>query len=243
VEVQVIADSHGNVRHLYERDCSVQRRQQKLIEETPSPSLDAATREELCEAARTGVGEAGYVNAGTVEFLYEDGEFYFIEVNARIQVEHTVTEAVTGIDIVKEQLRVAAGETLSFAQEEVEPRGAAMEFRINAEDPRQEFAPTPGTLETYRPPTGMGVRVDDGVDQGDRVSPFYDSLVGKLIVTARDREELLARAERALRGTEISGIETTIPFHLAVLDDDTFRENEHTTKYLDRQFEGLADEE
>jgi acetyl-CoA/propionyl-CoA carboxylase biotin carboxyl carrier protein len=240
VEVQVIADTHGNVRHLYERDCSVQRRQQKLIEETPSPSLDSETREGLCEAARTGVGEAGYVNAGTVEFLYEDGEFYFIEVNARIQVEHTVTEAVTGIDVVKEQLRVAAGEELSFEQHEVQPRGAAMEFRINAEDPRQEFSPTPGTLETYRPPTGMGVRVDDGVDQGDRVSPFYDSLVGKLIVSARDREELLARAERALRGTEIEGIETTIPFHLAVLADDTFRNNEHTTKYLDRQFEGLA---
>ncbi len=242
VEVQVIADTHGNVRHLYERDCSVQRRQQKLIEETPSPSLDPETREELCEAAATGVGEAGYINAGTVEFLYEDGEFYFIEVNARIQVEHTVSEAVTGIDIVKEQLRVAAGEELSFDQSAVEPRGAAMEFRINAEDPRQEFSPTPGTLETYRPPTGMGVRVDDGVDQGDRVSPFYDSLVGKLIVTARDREELLARAERALRGTDIEGIATTIPFHLAVLADDTFQENEHTTKYLDRQFEGLAPE-
>ncbi|WP_137289263.1 acetyl-CoA carboxylase biotin carboxylase subunit [Natronorubrum halophilum] len=239
IEVQVIGDTHGNVRHLYERDCSVQRRQQKLIEETPSPVLDEETREELCEAARSGVGEAGYSNAGTVEFLYEDGEFYFLEVNARIQVEHTITEAVTGIDIVKEQFRVAAGEELSFEQSAVDPRGAAMEFRINAEDPFNDFSPTPGTLETYRPPTGMGVRVDDGVDQGDRISPFYDSLVGKFIVTAQDRTEALERSERVLEETEIEGISTTIPFHLAVLEDEVFVGNEHTTKYLDEQFEGL----
>ncbi|WP_121741652.1 acetyl-CoA carboxylase biotin carboxylase subunit [Natronorubrum halophilum] len=239
IEVQVIGDTHGNVRHLYERDCSVQRRQQKLIEETPSPVLDEETREELCEAARSGVGEAGYSNAGTVEFLYEDGEFYFLEVNARIQVEHTITEAVTGIDIVKEQFRVAAGEELSFEQSAVDPRGAAMEFRINAEDPFNDFSPTPGTLETYRPPTGMGVRVDDGVDQGDRISPFYDSLVGKFIVTGQDRRETLERSERVLEETEIEGISTTIPFHLAVLEDDAFVDSEHTTKYLDEQFEGL----
>ncbi|WP_255171346.1 acetyl-CoA carboxylase biotin carboxylase subunit [Natrononativus amylolyticus] len=241
VEVQVLGDAHGNVRHLYERDCSVQRRQQKLIEETPSPALDAETRAELCEAARAGVAEAGYTSAGTVEFLYEDGEFYFLEVNARIQVEHTITEAVTGIDIVKEQFRIAAGEPLSFEQSEVEPRGAAMEFRINAEDPTEEFAPTPGTLETYRPPTGMGVRVDDGVDEGDRISPFYDSLVGKFVVTARDRTELLARSKRVLEEAEIDGIATTIPFHLAVIEDEVFVESEHTTKYLDRQFDGLDD--
>ncbi|SDJ32655.1 acetyl-CoA carboxylase biotin carboxylase subunit [Natronorubrum texcoconense] len=239
IEVQVIGDEHGNVRHLYERDCSVQRRQQKLIEETPSPVLDEETREELCESARSGVAEAGYSNAGTVEFLYEDGEFYFLEVNARIQVEHTVTEAVTGIDIVKEQFRVAAGEELSFEQHEVETRGAAMEFRINAEDPYNDFSPTPGTLETYRPPTGMGVRVDDGVNQDDRISPFYDSLVGKFIVTAQDRTEVLERSKRALEETDIEGISTTIPFHLAVLEDDAFVDSEHTTKYLDEQFEGL----
>lgn len=241
IEVQVIGDTQGNVRHLYERDCSVQRRQQKLIEETPSPALDAETRTELCEAARAGVSEAGYSSAGTVEFLYEDGDFYFLEVNARIQVEHTVTEAVTGIDIVKEQFRVAAGEQLSFEQSEVEPRGVAMEFRINAEDPFDEFNPTPGTLETYRPPTGIGVRVDDGVNEGDRISPFYDSLVGKIIVTARNRTEVLARSKRALAETEIEGISTTIPFHIAVLDDDVFVESDHTTKYLDQQFEGLDD--
>lgn len=239
IEVQVIGDTHGNVRHLYERDCSVQRRQQKLVEETPSPALDTETREELCEAARDGVREAGYSNAGTVEFLYEDGEFYFLEVNARIQVEHTITEAVTGIDIVKEQLHVAAGEQLSFEQSDVEPRGVAMEFRINAEDPFEDFTPTPGTLETYRPPTGIGVRVDDGVNQGDRISPFYDSLVGKFIVTALDRTEAIARGKRILSETDIEGIATTMPFHLAVLDDDLFIENEHTTKYLDEQFSGL----
>ncbi len=241
VEVQVLVDAHGNARHLYERDCSVQRRQQKLIEETPSPSLDEQTREELCAAARQGVSEAGYVNAGTVEFLYEadTDDFYFLEVNARIQVEHTITEAVTGIDVVKQQLRVAAGEELTFAQADVEPRGAAMEFRINAEDPRNDFAPTPGTLETYRPPTGMGVRVDDGVDQGDRISPYYDSLIGKYAVSGQDREEVLARGRRVLEEAEIDGVSTTIPFHLAVLADEQFRENEHTTKYLDEQFDGL----
>lgn len=241
IEVQVIGDTHGNVRHLYERDCSVQRRQQKLIEETPSPVLDAETRADLCEAARKGVGEAGYSSAGTVEFLYEAGEFYFLEVNARIQVEHTITEAVTGIDIVKEQFRVAAGETISFDQSEVEPGGVAIEFRINAEDPFEEFTPTPGTLETYRPPTGMGVRVDDGVNEGDRISPFYDSLVGKIIVTARDRSEVLARSKRTLTETDIDGISTTIPFHLAVLEDEVFVESDHTTKYLDQQFSGLDD--
>lgn len=241
IEVQIIGDEHGNVRHLYERDCSVQRRQQKLIEETPSPVLDDGTREEICEAARAGVSEAGYRSAGTVEFLYEDGEFYFLEVNARIQVEHTVTEAVTGIDLVKEQFRVAAGEKLSFDQSDVEPKGVAMEFRINAENPFDEFNPTPGTLERYRPPTGMGIRVDDGVNEGDRISPFYDSLIGKFIVTAQDRTEVLARSQRALEETEIEGISTTLPFHLAVLEDDVFVESDHTTKYLDQQFSGLDD--
>ena len=239
IEVQVLVDSHGNARHLYERDCSVQRRQQKLIEETPSPSLDDETRADLCAAARAGVAEAGYVNAGTVEFLYENGEFYFLEVNARIQVEHTVTEVTTGIDVVKQQLRIAAGEEIDFDQADVEPRGAAMEFRINAEDPRSDFAPTPGTLETYRPPTGMGVRVDDGVDQGDRISPFYDSLVGKYVVSGESRQEVLARSRRVLEEADIEGIATTIPFHLAVLEDEQFRKNEHTTKYLDEQFDGF----
>ena len=243
IEVQVLADGHGNVRHLNERDCSVQRRQQKLIEEAPSPSLDEETRAELCAAAKRGIDGAGYENAGTVEFLYEDGEFYFIEVNARIQVEHTVTEVTTGIDIVKEQIRIATGEPVSFDQSDVEPRGAVMEFRINAEDPSRDFAPTPGPVETYRPPTGMGVRVDDGINEGDDVSPFYDSLLGKFIVAAGDRDEVLARARRALEETDIEGVSTTIPFHLAVLDDPTFQRNEHTTKFLDEQFGGIEGDE
>lgn len=241
IEVQVIGDSHGTVRHLYERDCSVQRDQQKLIEETPSPVLNDQQRTDLCTAATRGLTEAGYENAGTVEFLYENGQFYFLEVNARIQVEHTVTEAVTGIDIVKEQFRVAGGAPISFTQDEIQPRGCAMEFRINAEDPRAEFTPTPGTIETYHRPTGIGVRVDDGIDVGDRVSPFYDSLVGKYVVTAQDRAELLARSRRVLKETTIEGIKTTIPFHLAVLSDSQFEANKHTTKYVDEQFSGMPD--
>lgn len=237
IEVQIVADEHGNVRHLGERDCSTQRRQQKLIEETPSPTLDEATREELCETARRGMEEAGYVNAGTVEFLYEDGEFYFLEINTRIQVEHTITETVTGIDVVKTQLRVAADEELSFAQSNVDPRGAAIEFRINAEDPANEFTPRPGTLERYRPPRGIGVRVDDGVDEDDEISPFYDSMVAKFLVWGADREEAVVRARRALREADIEGIPTTIPFHLAVLEDDRFLAGDHTTKYVDEVFE------
>ncbi|MGM0399412.1 MAG: acetyl-CoA carboxylase biotin carboxylase subunit [Halobacteriota archaeon] len=241
IEVQIIADTHGNVRHLYERDCSVQRDQQKLIEETPSPAITADERRELCETARNGMDEAGYINAGTVEFLYEDGEFFFLEVNARIQVEHTITEEVTGIDLVKEQLRVADGQPISFEQDAVDPIGHAMEFRINAEDPRMDFAPTPGEVEIYRPPTGFGVRVDDGIDQGDSVPPFYDSMIGKFVVSANDRTELLSRGKRVLEKTQVEGIETTIPFHLAVIDDEQFRNNEQTTKYLDEQFAGISE--
>ena len=237
IEVQIIADEHGTVRHLGERDCSVQRRQQKLIEETPSPALDDGTREDICEAARRGMKDAGYVNAGTVEFLYENGEFYFLEVNTRIQVEHTVTEAVTGIDLVKTQLRVASGETLSFSQDDVDPRGAAIEFRINAEDPANAFTPRPGTLERYRPPRGIGVRVDDGVDEGDGISPFYDSMVAKFLVQGEDREEAIRRGRRALGEADIDGIPTTIPFHVAVLDDETFLAGDHTTKFVDEVFE------
>lgn len=235
IEVQIIGDEHGNVRHLGERDCSIQRRQQKLLEESPSPVLDDDTRADLWEAACRGVASADYVNAGTVEFLYEGGEFYFIEVNARIQVEHAVTEELTGIDLVTWQLRVAAGEELSFSQDEVDPRGAAMEFRINAEDPDNDFTPLPGTLSTYEPPRGIGVRVDDGVDEGDSIAPFYDSMFAKLIVTGQDREEVLARSKRALDETTIEGVPTTIPFHRTLLEDDGFVSNEHTTKYVERE--------
>lgn len=235
IEVQVIADEHGNVRHLGERDCSLQRRQQKLLEETPSPALSEDERRTVCEAARDGIENSNYTNAGTVEFLYEDSEFYFLEVNTRIQVEHTISEEVTGIDLVKWQLRVAAGEALTFEQSDVEPRGAAIELRINAEDPGEDFSPMPGELTTYRPPRGIGVRVDDGVDEGDSVSPFYDSMVAKFIVHGIDREEAIRRGRRILRETSIEGIPTTIPFHRQALADETFRAGRHTTKYVDEE--------
>jgi acetyl-CoA/propionyl-CoA carboxylase biotin carboxyl carrier protein len=235
IEVQILADEHGNVRHLGERDCSTQRRQQKLIEETPSPVLDEATRGEVWDAARRGASEAGYVNAGTVEFLYEDGDFFFLEVNARIQVEHSITEVVTGIDIVKWQIRIAAGEHLSFPQSAVEPRGSAIEFRINAEEPSDEFAPMPGEVTTYRPPRGIGTRVDDGIDQGDRIAPFYDSMFAKFIAAGEDREEAISRGLRALEETTIEGVPTTIPFHQQVLTDERFLNAEHTTKFVDEE--------
>ena len=241
VEVQILADEHGTVRHLGERDCSLQRRHQKVIEEAPSPALDADLRDRIGDAARRGVREAGYTNAGTVEFLLEETdegtEFYFMEVNTRIQVEHTVTEEVTGIDIVKWQLRVAAGEELDFTQESVSIEGHAIEYRINAEDATDDFAPATGSLETYDPPGGVGVRVDDAVRQGDEIGGDYDSMIAKLIVDAGDREECLARSERALSEFEIRGLETIVPFHRLMVTDGTFRAGEHTTKYLDEELD------
>jgi acetyl-CoA/propionyl-CoA carboxylase biotin carboxyl carrier protein len=238
IEVQILADHHGNVRHLGERDCSLQRRHQKVIEEAPSPALSDDLRERIGEAARRGVDAADYTNAGTVEFLVEDGEFYFMEVNTRIQVEHTVTEQVTGIDVVKWQLRVAAGEELGFQQDDVEIEGHSMEFRINAENAANGFAPAPGgTLETYDPPGGIGVRMDDALRQGDDLVTDYDSMIAKLIVTASDRTECLARSERALAEFDVEGFHTIIPFHRLMLTDETFRAGEHTTKYLDEELD------
>ncbi|WP_132057782.1 acetyl-CoA carboxylase biotin carboxylase subunit [Halorussus amylolyticus] len=244
IEVQIIADEHGNVRHLGERDCSLQRRHQKVIEEGPSPALSDALREEIGEAARRGVKASDYVNAGTVEFLVEDGQFYFLEVNTRIQVEHTVTEELTGIDIVKYQLRVAAGDELDFAQNDVELEGHAMEFRINAEDAANDFAPaTGGTLDVYDPPGGIGVRMDDALRQGDDLVTDYDSMIAKLIVHGADREECIARGRRALAEYDIEGVVTIIPFHRVMLEDDAFVAGEHTTKYLDEEmdFEAVED--
>jgi len=259
IEVQILADHHGNVRHLGERDCSLQRRHQKVIEEAPSPALDDDLREQIGEAAKRGVDEAGYTNAGTVEFLVEDsvgsetqradGEavdrnFYFMEVNTRIQVEHTVTEEITGLDIVKWQLRVAAGEELSFAQDDIEFDGHAMEFRINAEQAADGFAPaTGGVAETYDPPGGIGVRMDDAIRQGDTLVTDYDSMIAKLIVHAGDREECLTRAERALAEFDIVGFPTIIPFHRLMLTDEAFSNGEHTTKYLDEQLDTSRIEE
>ncbi|MEZ3116444.1 acetyl-CoA carboxylase biotin carboxylase subunit [Halobaculum sp. MBLA0147] len=250
IEVQIVADEHGNVRHLGERDCSLQRRHQKVIEEGPSPALSDELREEIGEAARDGVREAGYTNAGTVEFLVEEdpdrepGEllgpetnFYFLEVNTRIQVEHTVTEELTDIDIVKEQLRIAAGAEIGFSQDEVELEGHAIEFRINAENAAEEFQPAnEGSLDVYDPPGGIGVRVDDALRQGDELVTDYDSMIAKLIVYGSDREECLARSARALKEYDIEGVVTIVPFHrLMVTDDEAFVGGTHTTKYLDER--------
>jgi acetyl-CoA/propionyl-CoA carboxylase biotin carboxyl carrier protein len=237
IEVQILADEHGNVRHLGERDCSLQRRHQKLVEEAPSPVLDEDLREEIGDAARRGVREAGYTNAGTVEFLVEDGEFYFMEVNTRIQVEHTATEEVTGVDVVRWQIRVAAGEELDFAQEDVEIEGHAIEYRINAENPAEEFAPTPGPLETYDPPGSIGVRLDHAVSQGDEIGGDYDSMIAKLVVSAEDRERCIERSKRALEHFDVEGVHTTIPFHRLMLTDEAFVDGTHTTKYLDQELD------
>ncbi|WP_313690785.1 acetyl-CoA carboxylase biotin carboxylase subunit [Halorarum halobium] len=250
IEVQIIADHHGNVRHLGERDCSLQRRHQKVIEEGPSPALTDDLRERIGEAARQGVAAADYTNAGTVEFLVEedperDGEllggdtnFYFLEVNTRIQVEHTVTEELTGIDIVKRQLRVAAGEQLDFSQEDVELEGHAMEFRINAENAAREFAPAnSGSLETYDPPGGIGVRMDDALRQGDEVVTDYDSMIAKLVVWGEDRAECVDRSKRALAEYDVEGVVTIVPFHRLMLEDERFLAGEHTTKYLDDELD------
>ncbi|GAB6859934.1 acetyl-CoA carboxylase biotin carboxylase subunit [Haloplanus litoreus] len=237
IEVQIVADHHGNVRHLGERDCSLQRRHQKVIEEGPSPALSDDLRERIGAAARKGIAGTDYTNAGTVEFLVEGGEFYFLEVNTRIQVEHPVTEEITGIDIVKEQLRVAAGEEIGFTQEDVEIDGHAMEFRINAENAANDFAPATGHLSTYDPAGGIGVRVDDAVRQGDDIGGDYDSMIAKLIVHAGDREECLARAERALREFDIEGFHTVIPFHRLMVTDERFTAGTHTTNYLDEELD------
>jgi len=246
VEVQIIADKHGNVRHVGERDCSLQRRQQKVIEEGPSPALTDDLRDQIRAAARRGADAGDYYNAGTFEFLVEDEnrndeglldadtDFFFLEVNTRIQVEHTVSEELTGIDLVKWQLRVAAGEELTFEQDDVELEGHAMEFRINAENAAREFAPaTGGELDVYDPPGGIGVRVDDAQRQGDDLVTDYDSMIAKLITWGEDREECIARGKRALADYDIQGFPTIIPFHRMMLTDEPFLEGRHTTKYLD----------
>ena len=235
VEFQVFGDRHGRVVHLGERDCSIQRRHQKLIEEAPSPALGPALRKAMGEAAVKAAEAIDYVGAGTVEFLLApDGEFYFIEMNTRIQVEHPVTEVCTGLDLVKEQIRVAAGEKLSFPAGPVELRGHGIEFRINAEDPERNFAPSPGLISTFHPPGGPGVRLDTHVYTGYRVPPHYDSLLAKLIVWGNTREEALARGRNALSSFVIEGVHTTIPFLLEVARDERFARGEVDTGFLDR---------
>ncbi len=217
VEVQVLADKHGNVIHLGERDCSIQRRHQKLIEEAPAPAVDEELRAKIGKIATEAAAAVSYTGAGTIEGLLQEGEYFFLEMNTRVQVEHPVTELVTGIDIVKEGIRVAAGEPLSIAQEQVELRGHAIECRINAEDASKNFAPAPGTIGSYDEPSGPGVRVDSGVVAGSEISPMYDPMIAKLIVWDVDREQATARMLRALSEYEIGGVKTLIPFHKAIL--------------------------
>jgi acetyl-CoA/propionyl-CoA carboxylase biotin carboxyl carrier protein len=226
VEVQVLADVHGSVVHLFERDCSVQRRHQKLIEESPAPAVDPDLREHIGRIGVEAARAVGYRSAGTIEGLLADGEYYFLEMNTRVQVEHCVTEMTTGVDIVREQVRIAAGEPLSFAQEDVELRGHAIECRINAEDASKNFAPAPGTIATYREPSGPFVRVDSGVEAGSEISPLYDPMVAKLIVWDVDRDASTRRMRRALSELETGGLKTLVPFHLALLDTDQWRRGE-----------------
>jgi acetyl-CoA carboxylase, biotin carboxylase subunit len=233
VEVQVMGDHEGNVIHLYERECSMQRRRQKILEEAPSPGISPEVREKMTGAAVRLAQEVGYTSAGTVEFLVEGDEFYFIEMNTRIQVEHPVTETLTGVDLVKEQLRIASGEPLSLKQEDVPFEGHAIEFRINAEDPEKDFMPSPGEISFLDVPGGPGVRVDSAIYQGYTIPPFYDSLVAKLIIWALTREEAINRARRALREYRIEGIKTTLPLHTRLLEDDAFRSGEYHTDYLE----------
>ncbi len=237
VEVQVLADQHGNVVHLWERDCSVQRRYQKLIEESPSTSITSETRQAMCEAAKRLILTAEYSNAATVEFIVDQqGNYFFIEVNARIQVEHPVTEMVTGIDLIKSQIRIAAGEPLNFVQEDVGLHGAAIECRINAEDPRRNFQPSPGTIERLIVPGGFGVRFDSHVHSGYVVPPYYDSMIGKLIVHQPTRKEAIACMQRALAELRVDGIATTIPLHQDILTHSDFVEGRIDTTFVERTF-------
>ncbi len=235
VEVQVLADHHGNVVHLWERDCSTQRRHQKLIEESPSPRLSPETRKAICESAARLIKTAGYTNAGTVEFIVDQsGNFYFIEVNARIQVEHPVTELVTGIDLIKAQIRVASGERLWLKQEDIVAKGAAIECRINAEDPLKNFQPSPGKITRLMVPGGFGVRFDSHAHPGYTVSPHYDSMIGKLLVHQPTRAEAIDSMQRALAELRIEGIQTTVPLHQAILGHSAFAEGRVDTTFVER---------
>lgn len=238
IEVQILGDKHGNYIHLGERDCTIQRRRQKLIEEAPSPVLTPKMRDEIGKAAINVVKAAGYYSAGTVEFLLDkNNKFYFMEVNTRIQVEHTISEELTGIDIVREQIRIAQGEKLQYTQKDVTFKGHSIQFRINAENPERNFAPSPGQLEHYLPPGGPHIRVDSACYSGYRIPPNYDSMVAKLIVSGKDRNEAIAIGKRALREFHIGGVHTTIPFHLYMLEDENFINGNYALGYIDKLIE------
>jgi acetyl-CoA carboxylase biotin carboxylase subunit len=232
--MQILADGQGNVIHLGERDCSLQRNHQKLLEETPSPALNDSERQSLARIVTEAMRGLGYKSAGTLEFLYENGEFFFIEMNTRLQVEHPISEEVSGVDIVREQIRIATGASLFYAQDEIELSGHAMECRINAEHP-ETFLPSPGTITAFHAPGGPGVRVDSAIYQGYAVPPHYDSLIAKLIVHGRTRNECLMRMRRALEEFVIGGIETTIPRHRALLSAPDFINGDYDTHWLERQ--------
>ena len=240
IEVQILADNYGNVIHLGERDCSLQRRHQKLVEEAPSPALDNAARKEIGEIVSKAIAKIGYRNVGTIEFLYEKGKFYFIEMNTRLQVEHPVTEAICGIDLVREMLRVASGEPLGFTQEDVKFSGHAIECRINAEHP-ETFMPSPGKVGDYHAPGGLGVRVDSGLYSGYTVPPHYDSMIAKLIVSGNNRNECLMRLRRSLDEFVIDGLHTSIPLHQRIMEAPAFVSGDYDIHWLGRFVEGELD--
>jgi len=235
IEFQILADTQGNTIHVGERECSIQRRHQKLIEETPSPVVTEEIRQRIGDIAVKAASSIGYVNAGTVEFIYSDGQFYFLEMNTRLQVEHPITEFTAGVDLVKEQIRIADGEPLSLTQEDVSPTGHAIECRINAEDPLNDFAPSPGKIKRYRSPGGPGVRLDSGVRMGHVISPYYDPMISKLVVWGRNRDEAINRMKRALSEYLIMGVHTNIPFHKAVLRDEEFIKGDYSTHFIERR--------
>lgn len=233
IEVQVLGDKHGNYVHLGERECSIQRRHMKIVEETPSLAITPEVRESMTQVALKIAEAVGYDSVGTIEFIYEDGEFYFLEMNTRIQVEHTITEMVTSIDIVKEQISIAAGNVLSFNQDDINFQGHAIECRLYAEDPSKSFIPSPGKISDYMEPGGPGIRVDSGVKSGYTISTYYDSMLSKIITRGKDREESITRMNRALGEFIIEGIKTNIPLLVAIMEDEKFKECKISTKYLE----------
>ena len=241
IEIQVLADTHGNVIHLGERECSIQRRHQKIVEETPSPVIDSAMRARMGEAAVTAARAVGYVNAGTVEFIYREGEFFFLEMNTRLQVEHPITELVYGVDLVEQQLRVASGERLLLRQEDMVPRGHAVECRVNAENYAKGFLPSPGQVTGYHEPAGPGVRVDSALAGPSLVSPNYDPMIAKLIVHGHERTQALDRMTRALYEYVITGIRTNIPYHMALMAHPEFRAGRYSTHFIDEHPELVAE--